>query len=216
MTAPGIIGLGYRCEVAHQIRTQFGDQRAMPFDWLVTPLASIPLMVEESFRHMIDARWLEPIEIVRRGRPVMSVINRRYHVLVPHEFPQDAKLSLAEDWQDHLEAVAAKWAFLAERWRSVTAGGEPILFIRRGGNVSLPDKALTPTSAQDYLAVFEALRSVAKDCRLLVVDPECDLGGTGILTDSLGEPDLAEPDERDDTWTGPTRAWGPLLERISS
>ncbi len=52
MSAARVISLGYRCEVAHRIRTRFGDDRAMPFDWLITPLSSIPLMVEDEFRQM--------------------------------------------------------------------------------------------------------------------------------------------------------------------
>ena len=215
MRPPRVISLGYRCEVAHQIRTRFGDERAMPFDWLITPLSSIPLMVEEEFRHMIDPAWLEPAEVVRRGRVVTTVVNRRYQVLIPHEFPQDAARSLAPDWREHLPQARAKWEFLAERWRSAMATEQPILFVRRGGDVRLPDKALMPTSARGHLEVLAALRSVARDCRLLVVDAGCDLGGTGILTDSLetaGADDVAEDDE---TWSGPPQAWARVLDRVA-
>ncbi len=135
--APTVISLGYRCEVAHQIRAMFGVEAAMPFDWLITPLASIPLMLEEGFQHMADPRWLEPFDQVRLGRRFVTVVNTRYQVLLPHEFPQTAERSIVADWRDHIPAVASKWAHLSDRWRQTLAVGGPIVFVRRGGELRL-------------------------------------------------------------------------------
>ncbi len=186
----------------------------MPFDWLITPLSSIPLVLQDGFKRMVDPSCLEPIEIMRRGRPVTTVINRCYQVLIPHEFPEDGERSLAANWRDHLPEAAAKWDYLARRWRDMTAIHRPILFVRQGGNLRLPSKTVTETSAQDHLMVLEALRSVAKNCRLLVVDPGCDLSGTDILTDSLGEGTAQDRDKGEDAWMGPPEAWARVLARF--
>jgi len=134
---PKVISLGYRCEVAWQIRAMFGVEAAMPFDWLYTPLTSIPLMLEDCFQHMADPRWLEPFEEVRLERRFVTVINRRYHVLLPHEFPQTEERSIVPDWRDHIPEVASKWAYLSDRWRQTLAAGGPIVFVRRGGELRL-------------------------------------------------------------------------------
>ena len=137
MSAPTVISLGYRCEVAYQIRAMFGVEAAMPFDWLYTPLASIPLMLDEGFQHMADPRWLEPFEEIRLGRRFVTIINRRYQVVLPHDFPETAEHSVVSEWRDHIPKAASKWAHLAERWRETMAAGGPIVFIRRGGDLRL-------------------------------------------------------------------------------
>ena len=132
-----VVSLGYRCDVAYQIRAHFGVEAAMPFDWLVTPLTSISLMLEEGFSHMADPEWLEPFETTRRGRPFVCMTNRRYQVLMSHEFPVGADQSLAPDWRRHVPEVAAKWAHLSDRWRRTIECDAPIAFVRRGGHLSL-------------------------------------------------------------------------------
>ena len=242
-----VVSLGYRCDVAYHIRAHFGVEAAMPFDWLVTPLASIPLMLEDGFRHMADPEWLEPIETTRRGRSLVCMTNRRYQVLMPHEFPVAADQSLAPDWRQHVPEVAAKWAHLSDRWRRTLDSGAAIVFVRRGGHLSLrhlleptteasggngsgidpgandvvletqrAEAALTPTPPEAYLDLLRALRGGAPSCRLLVVDPGCDLEGTDILTCKVGLPAPADWPNSGDYWKGPPQAWRRALDLIGA
>ncbi len=78
------------------------------------------------------------------------------------------------------------------------------------------EAALTPTAPETYLDLLRALRGAAPSCRLLVVDPGCDLEGTDILTASVGLSGPADWPNSGDYWKGPPSAWRRALDLIGA
>lgn len=207
------ISLGYRCEVAYQIRRRFGVHQALPFDWLITPLSSIARMVEEGFSHMADPVCLEPIDLERYGRIEQGVLNTRYNVVMRHDFRETEDLRLLPGWRDEIPDVAAKWAHLARRWEECLTSGKAITFVRRAGNISIVNGDSLPTKASQYHDLFDLLRKRAPRSRFIVADPHCDLNGNDILVGDIGAPSALFGREAADAWKGPSRKWRRLFTK---
>ncbi|MEV2245510.1 papain-like cysteine peptidase [Streptomyces sp. NPDC049970] len=119
------VGLGYHCESTHQIRRITGDSRAHFFDWLDLELASVVEAVETDFRHVLRPGLTDPFD------GGSCAIDRGSDIRFFHEFRAEAphgRLTQTDIDAQH-PSVAAKFAHLAGRWRTMTASGARVLYV---------------------------------------------------------------------------------------
>lgn len=206
---PLLVSLGGRCDVAWQIHDAFGEMPAFPFDWLVTPLQSIPIMVEENFCDIADARWLEPSSYIHPfdGRTLATIINTKYNVFLHHEFERSADGRIVADWRSTLDTVQQKWRFVTGRWIDLLQTAGEVVFFRRRGCFSMPDERDEPTTQDDFEAALTALRQRAPRCRMVVADAGCNIRHDSIVACEIGNPGAADWPNPDDYWKGATSAW---------
>jgi hypothetical protein len=121
-----IISLGGRCQIAHQLRRirPYAD-RAFPFDWLITPDASLLRLLEHDFADFLRLDGLAENATSRAEFSYRHVVETRYGIVLTHDFKQGTAIAAA--WP----AVRQKYVFLIDRWRSLLASDRRILFIRQ-------------------------------------------------------------------------------------
>ncbi len=78
-----ILSLGGLCQVAYQIEQRFGFRINSPFDWLVTPLASIAKILSDD-----GAMLGKSIQVHNYGT---SAVCNHYGVAYQHDFPRNAE-----------------------------------------------------------------------------------------------------------------------------
>lgn len=211
-----LLSLGGRCEVAWQIENLFGHQLSGPFDWLVTPLQSIPKLIQERFENIAQpddlqiSHYFHPVT----GARLETVLNRRYNVFLHHEFSRDKSGSISATWKDECPTVSDKWKFVAERWFDTLSRAPEATFIRRRGNFSMPDEKDVETRPSDYVEALRELQQICPTARLAVADPGCDLDHPGILTASIGPATPEDWAETGDYWKGATTKWQPFLRGL--
>lgn len=125
MRYDGVVSLGGNCEVAQHWRRWSGIEAAAPFDWLITPFASVGKMFEQRFAGMAE---LDNMEVVNRGRTVMC---QRYGVGHHHDFERlpDVQIDRA-DMPRACARAKEKYDFLASRMMGRLADAQRTLFIR--------------------------------------------------------------------------------------
>ncbi|NJQ04652.1 DUF1796 family putative cysteine peptidase [Streptomyces lonarensis] len=118
------VGLGYHCEVTHQLRRVTGDERAAFFDWLDLELASVVEAIDTDFREVLRPGAVEPFS------DGLCALDRGSDIRFFHDFaPGEPGRLTREDIEEQLPAVRAKFRHLADRFRARAASSARVLYI---------------------------------------------------------------------------------------
>lgn len=220
LTFAAAISLGGNCEPAHWLRA-FGRYSVRgPFDWLVTPLEALPLILRED-----GARLGTEFALASAGT---SVRCRAYGVLYHHEFRRgagDAVMFDAVTIAACRSKLAHKWASLLAAYAQAQADGLSLLFLRLGGDTGLPwDRigshgALLRATDLNAVTAALAVRFPDLDFRLLVLLPAPAPGAPAVVSDPFGtlDPRVAVrclPGGEDPAWATDGRTWQKLLAAL--
>lgn len=151
--------------VAYQIHENFDQPMSLPFDWLITPFVALRDLVNEDLSTFFQQSDLELAPDKR------TFINRRWGLQHVHDV-QIVNGQLPDDWMEIVASdIQGKFDFLTERWRSIMAEGEPVLFVRHRGHVSHISDAAYRVSAEEAndLATAIAQTHPNLDFRLALV-----------------------------------------------
>lgn len=157
-----IVSLGAVCEVAYQVRRLTRSERAYPFDWWVTPLASVLKVLEAGAPAVFEAANLMKVPDYGGVPALYSRLSGTVH---RHEFPAgEDYLALGE--AEMAERLIPKYEALQARLVDDCAEGTT-LFVRQCLPAHDPkDDALEETLDQ----LHAALATFAADPRLLLLD----------------------------------------------
>jgi hypothetical protein len=119
-----VISLGSNCEVTANLRRYFRLERAYPFDWWITPLASVRILLENKFEDLFNPDNLIVTE------DLGSVVNKKYNLLHHHDFPRDNNDKIIpEKVSREVGNLKNKFLFLQKRlFDDCAGGGEYCLF----------------------------------------------------------------------------------------
>ncbi len=97
-----IVPLGINCRISHYLRNKGMRKVALPFDWNITPIQSSIELIANDFSGFLDRtnlRFLPPVkrllfdetesDILITTEMVTPVINTKYEILFPHDFPAE-------------------------------------------------------------------------------------------------------------------------------
>lgn len=164
LTFDRIVSLGGLCEAAFQARRLSRSGRAYPLDWWITPLESVPGVLQDG-----AARCFAPEEIVKvedyGGKP--ALYSRRSCTVHLHEFAKGEDF-LSFDIETIAERLQAKYAALDSRLREDCAKGAT-LFVRQRLDAHDPRGDALEAVIDELCA---ALAGGAPDWRLLFLDYE--------------------------------------------
>ncbi|MET9927234.1 MULTISPECIES: DUF1796 family putative cysteine peptidase [unclassified Streptomyces] len=140
------VGLGYHCESTHQLRRITGQDRAHFFDWLDLDLVAVRKTIAADFADVLRPGLCEPFS---NG---LCVRDRGSNIRFFHDFhaPEGAPLNpdiVAEQYP----RVREKFAYLADRWRTLTASRSRVLYVHHD--------AFDESGADDLAALHHLLRS---------------------------------------------------------
>jgi|GEM_PF-2365204 tetratricopeptide (TPR) repeat protein len=149
-----LIGLGFRCDVAFQLRMHGQENVAHFFDWLSTPLEGVIKIIEADFDvfhpdHLILATDQAPHYVKDQVTGVHFY----------HQFPLFAG-NVQPDFLLFYESFIKKFGYLAERFRNYLRT-KPVTLVRQG-------KGLTPQQAQQLEEVV-LTRFPGADVRFLYI-----------------------------------------------
>lgn len=204
-----VISIGAVCQVAHQIEQRFGFRINNPFDWIVTPLASIDKIFSDD-----GAQFGKNVEIIGD-----TAVCEHYGVGYHHEFPRDEKQCPIIN-EKTLAACREKLRHKYERFLSTLSDGRPTLFIRMLGHFktrALYVRDPDPVSIEDlnslatsFARKFPALPfSIAYVYQREFTSNKFDRAGL----DPRIHPFLLAHDPQDD-WSGNTTSWVKLFQRF--
>lgn len=210
--APGrsydvILGLGYWCGAAHNIRQVFRTAAAFPLDWWVVHYGSLVRLLERDFANLFDPAQLE----VRQE--MEGVLCRQYGTLHPHDFARDGAGQILRDLAPQAAGVRQKFAHLVARMDRAVAG-RSVLCVREWLREWPEEVVEEPTALlrAERLHALLAARWPTASVDLLVVDGAASPRAfdheapTGrVLFDTLGA--APEPGH----WR--PQAWRALFER---
>ena len=199
-----IVGLGYDCRLAYNLRRTFGFERAFPFDWWVTPLPALAAFLREpSVERLYDPRHLEPF-MAKGG--IFAIRNARYDIELHHEFPRGEDGLVKPGWADHIPAAKARTQFLWRRLLTLPARSR-LLFVRAAGPAerkTLKGGEYERLIGQVRLGLEAVLPGV--DFELLLTDPPAAIDASGILNLKVDDPNK-------DDWRGTPELWTTALAR---
>lgn len=167
-----VISLGGLCEVAFQIRRFVRSDKAYPFDWWITPFASVPKVLEGGLRHVFEPQHLVKVPDYDGRSALYSAFSGTIHL---HEFLHGENL-LAYDPEEIARRLGPKYAFLQSRLIEECASGTT-LFIRQ----HLPRDPDDPDELRRLvLRTCDAIEAICPSYRLVLVDyePEMELPET--------------------------------------
>ncbi len=200
-----VLGLGYWCGPAHNIRQVFRTQAAYPLDWWVAHYNSLVMLLEQDFAGLFDPARLD----IRQE--LQGVLCTRYGTLHPHDFARDGAGLILPDLALQAPALRQKYAHLVQRMDR-NAAGRSVLCVREWLRHTPEDVVDEPVAMARATRLHGLLVARWPSARvdLLVVDGterafEMDAPGGRIAFDGLG----AEPEAGH--WR--PRAWRALFER---
>ncbi len=159
-----IVSLGALCEVAFQARRLSRSDRANIFDWWITPLASVSVVLEHGAAAVFAPGQLMKVPDYG-GKPALySHLSGTIHL---HEYARTVDF-LALDVETIAATLQAKYAALDARLRTDCAAGTT-LFVRQRLDEHDP-KGADLEDAIDRLGA--QLATIAADHRLLLLDYE--------------------------------------------
>ncbi len=199
-----LISLGGTCTPTWQLRTFCGSDALYPFDWVLTPFASLLRVLENDFAGFAD------VGCFHLSWDQKSVYNSRYNVLHHHDFPSGAGGTIADHWRDKIPPLPRKYEFMIERWRDALDGTSSVLFVRHQGHFETETwRCNADLSAGDMDTLCRLLEKtyphVAFDVLFVTAGhaqaahPRARLAQVG-----WGEQDWENPSER---WKGATQDW---------
>src|SRR5580704_11359124 len=109
-----IVGVGQNCRLTYNLRRTFGEARAYPFDWWITPLSGLLAFLQDlSVERFYDPEALEAVHDERGARVIR---NARYDIELHHEFPRDQEGLVRPGWADHIARPRSRTAYLMDRF----------------------------------------------------------------------------------------------------
>ncbi|EWM18767.1 DUF1796 family putative cysteine peptidase [Kutzneria sp. 744] len=123
------VGLGQHCESTYQIRRILGQDGAHFFDWLEIDLVYVRNAIATDFG-----------EVLRSGRMALTsdgdgALDLHAGMEFYHEFhAEEGQPLTVADIEAQLPKAQEKFAFLAERWREMTASSARVLYVRQDAN----------------------------------------------------------------------------------
>jgi len=176
-----ILPMGTVCEITHNLRAFYGVDRAGLLDWFVTPIASIPGLIEARFRLDISD---DTLELVSLGECVDSIMHLPTGILLHHSFSRDGNHRVSADWRNEIHSVAEKYTFLGDRMaRWLDDSRRPCLFIDRdGAHPAVSNDIRTACfSASVYDDILISIRRTftSSDPLLIIVNPTCEIKDNG-------------------------------------
>lgn len=103
------ISLGIDCRPARLVQRNGDRTLSMPLDWVVTPIDSAISLFENKFSDWLEVTNLEFLEtdfkkmfddrddtIVETRTVITPVIDRKYKILLPHDFSENGIMDLSE------------------------------------------------------------------------------------------------------------------------
>ena len=119
-----LISLGFRCDVAFQLRMHSGDNTAHFFDWLALPARGVIDIIKRDF----DV--FAPEDLVYAAYPAPGrVDDRRTGTRFHHQFPFQGQ-RVDPDFMRGYDPFIAKFRHLAQRFRDYV-GSRPVTLVRR-------------------------------------------------------------------------------------
>ncbi|CAM5266922.1 Papain-like cysteine peptidase OS=Streptomyces cyaneofuscatus OX=66883 GN=G3I52_30200 PE=4 SV=1 [Streptomyces cyaneofuscatus] len=110
------VGLGYHCESTYQLRRITGQDRAHFFDWLDLDLVAVREIIAADFANVLRPGLSEPFS---NG---LCVRDRGSNIRFFHDFNAPKGTPLTPDIvAEQYPGVREKFAYLADRWRALTA-----------------------------------------------------------------------------------------------
>lgn len=199
-----IIGLGYDCRLAYNLRATFGFELAQPFDWWVTPIAGLlSFLGNHSIDELYAPDCLRPVPSPGEDS-IMTIENVRHGIWLFHDFPRKPKTNtVVDDWRDHIAAARDRTRFLVNRMLSVSSS-ERTLFVRASNKTER--RELGGRYAALAQGIEPALRGLFSDhdFDLLFIDPPCDIQGPNISSLVIG-------DTTKKPWYGDLELWSKRL-----
>lgn len=127
-----VVGLGGSCSVAHNLRRFYNFNSANLFDWWITPLHGVVLLLNElKNKRVIDSVYsAENLTLTDRSASVKHVPT---DILLHHEFPRDWSMEgvpIMTGWGDHINKAKSRSEYLANKLLSYNNPNERILFVR--------------------------------------------------------------------------------------
>ncbi|MFI6638655.1 papain-like cysteine peptidase [Streptomyces sp. NPDC050504] len=118
------VGLGYHCESTYQIRRFTGIERAAFFDWLDLELPSVVTALTTGFQGVLRPGLSVP------DSDGACVHDKGSGIRFFHDFhaPEGQPLTTALI-DEQLPAVRAKFAYLADRWRTTASSTARVLYV---------------------------------------------------------------------------------------
>ena len=110
-----VLSLGHSCDTAFQIRRNFKQGEAYPFDWLMTPYPVLMELIGRDFSGFLMDENLEAA-----GK---YVVDKKHGISMLHDF-EDPNLY---EWD--VDVVRAKYQRRIKRWLSVVQT-DSLLFVR--------------------------------------------------------------------------------------
>lgn len=118
------VGLGYHCESTHQIRRITGDDRAHFFDWLDLDFESVVETIADGFANVLRPGMVEPFS------DGLCALDRGSDIRFFHDFRSSSGSTLSrQDIESQLGSVRAKFAALADRWRTLAGSSARVLYV---------------------------------------------------------------------------------------
>jgi len=201
-----IVGLGFDCRVAYNLRRTFGFDRAFPFDWWVTPLPALAAFLREpSVERLYDPRHLRPF-MARGG--IFAIRNVRYDIELHHEFPRGEDGLVKPDWADHIAQAKARSTYLWRRLLTLPTGSR-LLFVRSCGAIerkTLPADEHRRLAEEVRLGLEAILPGV--DFELLLINSPARVDAPGVLSLRIDDPNKDDWRGTPELWTAGLRAKG--------
>ncbi len=196
-----IVSLGYDCRLAFNLRRTFGNPRAFPLDWWVTPLPALAAFLQEpSVPALYDPAQLMPVTF--EGK-VYAIRSARYDIELHHEFPRDKQGLVTADWRDHVARAQERTQFLVDRMLTIPAGAR-ILFAR--STKGIERRALGDRFPGLMAQVRQSLDGLfpGRAVELLLIDPPSVIEAEGVTS-------LWVRDREKSDWRGTPDLWSKRL-----
>lgn len=159
-----VISLGALCEVAFQLRRLSRSGRAYVFDWWITPLTSVSVVLEQGAASVFAPQFLVKAPDYDGLPALYSRLSRTVHL---HEYPKGVDF-LALDVETIAATLREKYAALHARMLA-DCGAGTTLFVRQRLDEHDP-RGQDLENSLDRLC--GQLASIADDHRLLLLDYE--------------------------------------------
>ena len=192
-----IVGLGYDCRLAYNLRRTFGFTVAYPFDWWVTPLAALAAFLRDpSVERLYDPEHLRPSLVKDR---LYSIRNAHYDIELHHEFPRGKDSAVTSAWTQHIQPARARTQYLMDRFLGLKPGSR-VLFVR--ATKKAEGRELGPSFRPLIGEVRQALDGLFPrvEADLLLIDPVEMIKAPRIANLRVGDPNKAE-------WRGTPELW---------
>lgn len=197
-----LLSLGYDCKVAWQIRRHSGQGEAFFFDWLMTPIDALPVMLGRDEELLRDGRW----ELIKDDCCLRDLDTG---LMFMHEFPavpveggEQSHRILPEQVPDHLPVARAKFAYLRRKTLEFIRRSEDLLLVR----------------ADEVATLDEAMENANKMRRLfLPINPTLKfaVASTLIPTSGSAGDTLIFKTEAGEDWRGGHDSWSRLFDTAS-